>query len=223
MDSFDTVFERAAARHGGEKAVEERLYTVKTRGQLKAIKDDRWLAEISKRIFQAGFVWKIIEAKWPGFEEAFHGFDVSRVAHLSDDEIDALLKDTRIVRNGQKIMAVRDNAVFLSDLQKEHKTAAAFFAGWPVNDQVGLLELMKKRGSRLGGMTGCYFLRFMGKESFIPSRDVTTALISMGVIDKNPTSKAAMQKVQAAFNSWQEESGRPLTHISQILAMSADG
>ena len=120
-------------------------------------------------------------------------------------------------------MAVRDNAVFLSDLQKEHKTAAAFFAGWPVNDQVGLLELMKKRGSRLGGMTGCYFLRFMGKESFIPSRDVTTALISMGVIDKNPTSKAAMQKVQAAFNSWQEESGRPLTHISQILAMSADG
>jgi 3-methyladenine DNA glycosylase Tag len=223
MDGFDTVFERAAARHGGEKAVEERLYTVKTSRQLKSIKDDRWLAEIAKRIFQAGFVWKIIEAKWPGFEEAFHGFDVSRVAHLSDDEIDALLKDTRIVRNGQKIMAVRDNAVFLSDLQKEHKTAAAFFAGWPVNDQVGLLELMKKRGSRLGGMTGCYFLRFMGKESFIPSRDVTTALISMGVIDKNPTSKAAMQKVQAAFNSWQEESGRPLTHISQILAMSADG
>ena len=74
MDGFDTVFERAAARHGGEKAVEERLYTVKTSRQLKSIKDDRWLAEIAKRIFQAGFVWKIIEAKWPGFEEAFHGF-----------------------------------------------------------------------------------------------------------------------------------------------------
>ena len=223
MDRFDVIFERAADRHGGEDAVRERLYKVKSPAQLKKISDDRWLAEIAKRIFQAGFVWKVIEAKWPGFEEAFQGFDVNSVAHFSDDEIDALLSDTRIVRNGQKIMAVRDNAVFLSELQKEHGSAAKFFADWPVDDQVGLLEIMKKRGNRLGGMTGCYFLRFMGKESFIASKDVTAALMRMGVIDKAPTSKAGMKKVQDAFNAWKDETGMPLTHLSQILAMSADG
>ena len=223
MDEFESVLERAAARHGGETEVEKRLHKVKTPRQLAAIKDDRWLAEISKCIFRAGFVWKIIEAKWPGFEEAFEGFDLTRVAHFSDDEIDSLLQDKRIVRNGQKIIAVRDNAVFLSELRKEHGSVGKFIANWPAEDQTGLLELMKKRGNRLGGMTGCYFLRFMGKECFIPSRDVTAALIRMGVIDKAPTSKAGMKKVQAAFNTWKEESGRPLTHISQILAMSADG
>ena len=223
MDRFDVIFERAADRHGGEDAVRERLYKVKSPAQLKKISDDRWLAEIAKRIFQAGFVWKVIEAKWPGFEEAFQGFDVNSVAHFSDDEIDALLSDTRIVRNGQKIMAVRENAVFLSELQKEHGSAAKFFADWPVDDQVGLLEIMKKRGNRLGGMTGCYFLRFMGKESFIASKDVTAALMRMGVIDKAPTSKAGMKKVQDAFNAWKDETGMPLTHLSQILAMSADG
>jgi 3-methyladenine DNA glycosylase Tag len=223
MEDFDVVIERAAARHGGLDAVEQRLNKVKTPRQLKAIKDDRWMAEIAKRIFQAGFVWKIIEAKWPGFEESFERFDVDHLAHLSDDGIDALLKDTRIVRNGQKIIAVRNNAIFLSDLQKEYGSAGKFFADWPAEDLVGLLELMKKRGSRLGGMTGCYFLRFMGKETFILSRDVTAALIGMGVVDKAPTSKVALQKVQAAFNAWKEESGRNMTHISQILAMSADG
>jgi len=223
MDDFDTIYERAAARHGGSDVIEARLSKVKSTRQLKAVKDDRWLAEIAKRIFQAGFVWKIIEAKWPGFEEAFEQFDVCHVAHLSDDEIDDLLKDTRIVRNGQKIIAVRDNAIFLSELQQEHGSAAKFFADWPSDDLIGLLDLMKNRGARLGGMTGCYFLRFMGKESFIFSRDVTAALISMGVVDKAPTSKVARQKVQAAFNEWKEESGRNITHISQVLAMSADG
>ncbi|MBT3787348.1 MAG: 3-methyladenine DNA glycosylase [Alphaproteobacteria bacterium] len=223
MDDFDSIFERAAARHGGAGAVEERLYKVKSTRQLKAIKDDRWLAEIAKRVFQAGFVWKIIEAKWPGFEEAFGQFDVQYLAHLSDDDIDNLLSDTRIVRNGQKIIAVRDNAIFLTKLQQEHGSVARFFAEWPSDDLIGLLEVMKKRGSRLGGMTGCYFLRFMGKESFILSRDVNAALIGMGVVDKAPTSKAALQKVQAAFNKWKEESGHNITHISQVLAMSADG
>jgi 3-methyladenine DNA glycosylase Tag len=223
MDDFDTIFERAAARHGGADVIEARLNKVKSSRQLKAIKDDRWLAEIAKRIFQAGFVWKVVEAKWPGFEDAFEQFDVGHVAHLSDDGIDDLLKDTRIVRNGQKIIAVRNNAIFLTELQQEYGSVGKFFADWPADDLIGLLELLKKRGSRLGGMTGCYFLRFMGKESFIISRDVTAALIRMGVVDKAPTSKVALQKVQAAFNELKEESGRNMTHISQVLAMSADG
>jgi 3-methyladenine DNA glycosylase Tag len=80
--------------------------------------------------------------------------------------------------------------------------------------------MMKKRGARLGGATGQYFLRFMGVDSFILSRDVTARLIAEGVIDKSPTSKRAMTAVQAAFNQWQEQSGRSLTEISRILAMS---
>jgi len=45
-------------------------------------------------------------------------------------------------------------------------------------------------------------------------------LIAEGVIDKNPTSKTAMKQVQAAFNVWQDESGRSLTEISRVLALS---
>ncbi len=80
--------------------------------------------------------------------------------------------------------------------------------------------LIKKRGSRLGGHTGQYFLRFMGKDSFILSRDVVAALIREGVVTSEPKSQRDLKLTQQVFNQWSEESGRPLTQISRILAFT---
>jgi 3-methyladenine DNA glycosylase Tag len=69
-------------------------------------------------------------------------------------------------------------------------------------------------------MTGQYALRFLGRESFILSQDVVTALIAAGVVDMTPTSKTALATTQAAFTQWKAESGLSLTHLSRVLAMS---
>ncbi|MEO0358768.1 MAG: 3-methyladenine DNA glycosylase, partial [Pseudomonadota bacterium] len=99
-------------------------------------------------------------------------------------------------------------------------SAAKVIADWPSVDFIGLIAHLKKHGNRLGGNTGTYALRFLGKDSFILSQDVTTRLIAEGVVDKSPTSKKAQTAVQAAFNTWMEQSGRGLTEISRVLAMS---
>lgn len=222
METFETIWQRAAARKGGDAALEAELPAVKSAAELRAIPDHRWLAGMSKRIFQAGFVWKVIEAKWEGFEAAFAGFDPGRLAALSEGEIGRLLTDTRIVRNGQKILAVRHNAAFLVELAREHGSAAAFFAGWPETDFVGLLDLLKARGSRLGGFTGMAFLRYMGRDGFVLSPDVAAALVAAGVVKRKPSSKADMAAVQDAFNTWREAGGLPLAHISKTLACSVE-
>jgi hypothetical protein len=49
---------------------------------------------------------------------------------------------------------------------------------------------------------------------------VTARLIAEGVIDKAATSQKAMTSVQDAFNTWLRQSGRSLTEISRVLAMS---
>jgi len=170
-------------------------------------------------VFQAGFNWKVIEAKWDGFEAAFDGFDIGRCALMDDEKFDALLQDARIVRNGTKIATVRDNAAFLLELRDEGG-AGQVLGGWPSSDYVGLLDLLKRRGSRLGGTTAQYAMRFAGRDSFILSRDVIARLIAEGVVDKAPASKKAMAQVQAAFNTWMEQSGRSLSEISRVLAMS---
>jgi len=99
-------------------------------------------------------------------------------------------------------------------------TAIVTVADWPASDYAGLLETMKKDGTRLGGTTGQYFLRTMGVDGYILSKDVVGRLVAEGVIDKSPTSKSAMKAVQAAMNTWAEQSGRSLKEISRILATS---
>jgi len=222
MTSFQTIYERAAARKGGEAALEALIaeHAPKSAAELAATADDRWLAQMTRCVFQAGFAWKVIEAKWTGFETAFHGFSPPINAAMSDEEFDGHLKNAAIVRNAQKILSVRANAQFLVDLAAEHGSAAAFFAAWPDSDFVGLLEVMKQRASRLSGETAMRFFRWMGKPSFITSRDVTAALIDAGVVDKPPTGKRDLAAVQGAFNTWSKETGRDLTSLSRVLALS---
>lgn len=219
MRSFDQIFDIAAERKGGPDALEAQLSKPKSPAEVAAIPDDRWLAQMSKSIFQAGFNWKVIENKWEGFETAFDRFDVGRCAFMDDEKFDALVADTRIVRNPIKIATVRDNAAFLLELRDEGG-AGQVLGGWPSEDYAALLDMLKKRGAHLGGNAGQYAMRFMGRDSYIMSRDVVARLVAEGVIDKQPTSKTAMKSVQSAFNTWMDQSGRSLTEISRVLAMS---
>ncbi|CTQ60963.1 DNA-3-methyladenine glycosylase I [Roseibium album] len=223
MRSLEEIEALATQKKGGAEKLAALLgehNLPKSEAELDKIGDDRWLAMFTKCVFQAGFSWKVIEQKWPGFEEAFQGFDVARLSFLPDEAFEALLKDTRIVRNGAKIKAVQDNAVFLKELAIEHGSAARFFSRYPVTDQIGLMELMKKRGSRLGGTTGQLALRFMGKESFILTGDVVNALIRENVIENDRMSKKNLKEIQVAFNDWKTTSGRSFNEISRILAFS---
>lgn len=219
MRSYQEIYDIAADRKGGAKALNAMLEPSLPAAELAQIPEDRWLAQFTKCIFQAGFNWKVIETKWPGFEAAFHGFDVNRCAFFNDEEFDALLMNKDVVRNGTKLRSVIDNAIFIQELRDEGGIAKTF-ADWPSSDFIGLLDLLKTRGARLGGNSASYALRFIGKDSFILSQDVTARLIAEGVIDKPATSKTAMRAVQTAFNTWMDQSGRGLTEISRTLALS---
>jgi 3-methyladenine DNA glycosylase Tag len=221
MPPFKAIHARAAKRKGGEAALAALLPKIADAKSLAGLPDSRVLAEMSKRIFAAGFVWRVIESKWRGFEEAFLGFEPKALAFQADEFWESLAGDARIVRNPQKIRAVRHNVAFVLDVSRQHGSFGKFLADWPGADQVGLLDLLGKRGSRLGGLTGQYFLRFIGKDGFVISRDVVACLREAGLeISENPASKKDLTRIQAQFNAWAEESGLPFTHLSRICAMS---
>ena len=220
MKSFDKIEAMAGKHHGGPKGIAAKLAEWPVDTNLKTKKDGQFLAGMAKAVFSSGFSWQVIEKKWPGFETAFEKFDPKRVAAYGDEDVDRLLKDTRIVRNGAKIMATIENARFVVDTAKEHGSFGKFLAAWPVTDQIGLMDHLKKNASRLGGATVQYFLRFEGWDAFILSQDVCKALIREGVVSKEPTSKKDLAATQAAFNKWREQSGRPVREISRILALS---
>jgi 3-methyladenine DNA glycosylase Tag len=221
MPSFKAIRARAAKRKGGEAALASLLPNVASPKKLAKLPDSQVLANMAKRIFSAGFVWRVIEAKWPGFEEAFLGFEPEKLSFRPDEFWEELARDKRIVRNPQKIKAVRHNAAFVVKIARQHGSFGRFLADWPSADQVGLLDVLAKRGSRLGGRTGQYFLRFVGKDSFITSHDVVLCLRDAGLdISEEPNSKKDLRKIQDQFNAWADETGLPFTHLSRICAMS---
>jgi 3-methyladenine DNA glycosylase Tag len=218
---FKAIRDRAEQRKGGAKALEKLLPKKPDMKQLAKLGDDRILAEMTQRVFSAGFAWSVIENKWPDFEKAFLGFKPAKLIFQPDDFWDALLSDTRIVRNGAKIASVRENAVFVHGIAKEHGSFGKFLAQWPSSDQIGLLDLLAKRGSRLGGNTGQMFLRFVGWDGFVASQDVVACLRDAGLdIAAEVKSKGDLAKVQAQFNAWAAETGLPYLHLSRICAMS---
>ena len=218
---FKTIRARAEKRKGGAKGLEKLLPSNPDMKTVAELSDDRMLSEMTKRVFSAGFAWSVIETKWPGFEKAFLAFEPAGLSFQPDDFWDGLLSDTRIVRNGAKIQSVRENAAFVQDIAREHGSFGKFLAKWPSSDQIGLLDLLAKRGSRLGGNTGQMFLRFVGWDGFVTSQDVVACLRDAGLdIAAEVKSKGDLAKVQAQFNAWAAETGLPYVHLSRICAMS---
>ena len=219
MTSFEALYHLAAANQGGVEALEHRLPQPKTLAQLKRLTDDRYLSMMARCIFRAGFVWRVIDNKWSGFEDAFAQFNPLAVAHFSDEKLEQLAQDRSIVRNFTKIVAVRNNAVYVLDRQRSHGSFATFIAEWPEDNITGLWLEMKKQGCRLGGNSGPMMLRSMGKDTFLLTKDVCDALINQGFIKKiSPSSQRDLKVVEQVFNQLREESGRPLCQISRILA-----
>ena len=94
---FATILDAARTRHGS--ALEARLPQPKMAAELQATPDDRYLSQMQRRIFRAGLKHSLVDAKWPAFEEVFSGFDPRRVRAMSDEALEALLGDARLIRH----------------------------------------------------------------------------------------------------------------------------
>jgi hypothetical protein len=122
--------------------------------------DARGLADyldvMSKAVFQSGMSWQVVNAKWAGTREAFHGFDPDLVANLSPDEIDALARDTRLIRNRRKIEGVVQNARRMIELERDHGSFKAYLESH--GDFEAVTKDLRKRFKFLGDFGAYYFL-----------------------------------------------------------------
>ncbi|MGQ9585039.1 MAG: DNA-3-methyladenine glycosylase I [Anaerolineae bacterium] len=117
--------------------------------------DDGYLEQMTKAIFQAGFSWQVIRAKWPAFQRAFDSFSIERVAAYDEPDLERLLRDEAIIRNARKIEATLENARIMQTLIAEH---GSFYNYLRTLD--GLTYEQKKkvltRRFRHLGRTGCF-------------------------------------------------------------------
>src|ERR1700751_2966377 len=219
--AFAPIFEAARTRLGAA-ALEERLPKPRSAAELKGLADDRYLSQMSLRIFRAGLKHSVVDTKWPAFEEVFGGFEPRRVRAMSDEALQALLGDSRLIRHWGKLKSVRDNAAAMIAVGEEHGSFGVWLADWPGTNIVELWETLAKRFSQMGGNSGPSFLRMVGKDTFVLTHSVTAALKRWGAVEAPAKNRKDSAAVQSPLNTWAAETGRPLCQLSLILAASVE-
>jgi 3-methyladenine DNA glycosylase Tag len=217
---FATILDTARQRHGAA-TLEARLPQPKTATELAATADDRYLSQMSLRIFRAGLKHSVVDAKWPAFEEVFAGFDPRRVRAMPDEAMEKLLGDARLIRHWGKLKSVRDNAAAMLAVADEFGSCGSWLGTWPGDNIVGLWDELATRFSQMGGNSGSMFLRMVSKDTFVLSLSVVAGLKRWAELPP-PKNRKDRTAAQTSFNTWATETGRPLSQLSMILALSVD-
>jgi 3-methyladenine DNA glycosylase Tag len=89
-----------------------------------------FLEHLSRSVFEAGISWRVVEAKWDGIREAFHGFDPAQVAAMPPAEIAAIEDDSRVIRNKAKIRATVANAREVLAILGEYGSIRGYLASF---------------------------------------------------------------------------------------------
>jgi DNA-3-methyladenine glycosylase I len=137
--------------------------------------DDRALFELlTLEGAQAGLSWRTILDRRAAYRDAFHGFEIARVARMRDAALEKVLVESGVVRNRLKVFSVRDNARVALAAIEEAASFDAFLWGFvegrpivnqwteagqvPARTEVSdrMSRDLKKRGFRFVGSTICY-------------------------------------------------------------------
>jgi DNA-3-methyladenine glycosylase I len=125
-------------------------------------RDERaYLEVLSWFVFGAGLNWRVLKTKWPHFLEAFSQFDPAGVAAYGERDIDRLLADPGIIRNGKKIVGTVENARQIQAIAVEHGGTTQWIRSYGP-DVDALLKVVKKRFSHMGDVTSRMFLGAVG-------------------------------------------------------------
>lgn len=133
---------------------------------VKVPKDDAgYFEKITQAVFQAGFSWRVIQNKWPNFLVAFEGFDVDKVAGFTAVDIERLVEDKSIVRNGRKIEATIKNARICQELVQEHGSLKAYMRSMDNMTFAKKEKAFCKKFKFMGPMGAFFFFHSVGEQT----------------------------------------------------------
>lgn len=137
-------------------------------GQPPSLTDRGYFEAMTRAIFQAGFNWGVIRKKWPGFRQAFDGFEVDLVADYGPSDVDRLLGDPGIVRNLRKIQATIANARTIQEISERTGSFDSYLRSLPREGDTRVKE-MRRLFSGLGDASARFFLFSVGELAAEPA------------------------------------------------------
>ncbi len=125
--------------------------------------DAGYFEKITQAVFQSGFSWEVIRNKWPNFQAAFANFDVDKVSSFSEMDVERLLEDRGIVRNGRKIEATIHNGRVCQELISDFGTFHAYLRSMDELDYYEKEKQIIKQFKFMGPMGAYFFFYSVGE------------------------------------------------------------
>jgi 3-methyladenine DNA glycosylase Tag len=126
--------------------------------------DAGYFEKITQAVFQAGFSWQVIRNKWPGFQQAFNQFDVNQVAAFTPVDVERLVEDKGIVRNGRKIEATLTNARICQELIAQYGSFHAYLRSMDGQPYAQREKQLCKQFKFMGPMGAYFFYWSVGED-----------------------------------------------------------
>ena len=124
-----------------------------------------YLEVMSKSVFQSGISWRVVDSKWTGIRDALWGFDATRIANSTPEDLDQLMSDARLIRHRKKLEAIVENARRMIELEESHGSLRNYLRS--NGDFERVVKDLRKRFKFLGDM-GCYHFLYVVGEA-VPS------------------------------------------------------
>lgn len=87
----------------------------------KHLKDDKVLFELfSLETQAAGLSWLTVLSKRDEYKKAFYDFELQKVIHIKEEEIDKIMEKYNVIKNKPKLLAIVNNAILIDEITKEH-------------------------------------------------------------------------------------------------------
>ncbi len=126
--------------------------------------DAGYFEKITQAVFQSGFSWQVIRQKWPGFQQAFANFDIGLVAAFTDEDVERLVENKAIVRNGRKIAATIENARICQNIVAEYGSFRGYLRAMDEQPYDKREKTLCKRFKFMGPMGAYFFCWSVGED-----------------------------------------------------------
>lgn len=177
--------------------------------------DDGFFWRLVCVVFYSGFRAATVTERLPVIKE--HLGDWRRVAAYTNDDVERVLSDPRMVRNKRKVAAVVENAIVFAALVRERGSFQAYVDAFRPNDSweqlLALKEDLQRRFSYLGGVTVYHFLTDIGLPVLKPDRVLCRLFYRLGLIDDESDIHTTVREGRR----FAQETGHPIRYIDIVF------
>ncbi|HML03329.1 MAG TPA: DNA-3-methyladenine glycosylase I [Candidatus Bathyarchaeia archaeon] len=128
-------------------------------------RDDAYFENLCRVIFQAGLNWSVIDKKWPTTRKAFGEFSIWKISSFTDSDVAHLMKNSGIVINKGRILAIVQNAKEFERIKKEYGSFQAYLDSLDKSHNYSLVvKELSARFKWLGPSSASIFLYTVGEK-----------------------------------------------------------